>query len=199
MRKWQEKWTAETRTVQRIKKLIPQIELWMTRQYGEVGFYLTKFLLGHGRFKTQLFRMKITDNENGALCQQRDTPENSSSVLQMERHQTGSHRSDKRRKWTALEKIITKIMKRTGREKDLVYHYYNWTWATSNYLFFFGSNTFPVVPEEGTRDIRGCFQWVTALEFPHYSALWPQHRVSVKDFYHCLHISFFSFTVFIQQ
>ncbi|XP_054288026.1 uncharacterized protein LOC129003755 [Macrosteles quadrilineatus] len=39
------------------RRLIRQVRLWVNPRYGEVNFYLTQFLTGHGLFRSCLFRM----------------------------------------------------------------------------------------------------------------------------------------------
>ncbi|XP_054272570.1 UDP-glycosyltransferase UGT5-like [Macrosteles quadrilineatus] len=53
---WQEGWEQETRGLW-TRRLIQQVQPWVDRRYGEVDFYLTQFLTGHGFFRSYLFRM----------------------------------------------------------------------------------------------------------------------------------------------
>lgn len=56
MDSWQELWTAEHRG-RWTARLVPNIQTWMDRKHGEVDFYLTQFLTGHGIFYAYLFKM----------------------------------------------------------------------------------------------------------------------------------------------
>lgn len=60
---WQTRWTtnAQGRWTHR---LIPEVGPWKDRKHGEVDFYLTQFLSGHGYFRKYLYRMsKVTTPE----------------------------------------------------------------------------------------------------------------------------------------
>ncbi|GBP14366.1 hypothetical protein EVAR_98823_1 [Eumeta japonica] len=39
-------------------RLIPQIDFWLNRNHGEVNYYLTQMLSGHGCFRAYLHRFK---------------------------------------------------------------------------------------------------------------------------------------------
>lgn len=57
---WQSRWTNETRG-RWTARLIPQLKPWVNRKEGEVNYYLTQFLTGHGLFHSYLFKMgKVT-------------------------------------------------------------------------------------------------------------------------------------------
>ena len=55
--------------------LIPHVETWCKREHGEVNFYLTQFLSGHGNFGSYLKRFKIKESDACAFCWEIDTPE----------------------------------------------------------------------------------------------------------------------------
>ncbi|CAK9823295.1 hypothetical protein ANTRET_LOCUS1665 [Anthophora retusa] len=57
--RWQQKWSEETRG-RWTTRLIPSIAPWVGRKHGEVNYYFTQFLSGHGYFKKYLFRMGKT-------------------------------------------------------------------------------------------------------------------------------------------
>jgi hypothetical protein len=60
---WQEAWERETKG-RWTARLIKQVGPWLERTHGEVGYYLTQFLSGHGYFRSYLFRMrKVTSAE----------------------------------------------------------------------------------------------------------------------------------------
>lgn len=75
IRQWQVEWNQEARTAQWTKILIREIAPWISRRHGDVGFYLTQFLTGHGRFNTYLYRMGLVDSDLCPYCAQMDTPE----------------------------------------------------------------------------------------------------------------------------
>ncbi|KAK9497402.1 hypothetical protein O3M35_004114 [Rhynocoris fuscipes] len=61
MESWEERWRRETRG-RWTARLIPSVEEWVSREWGEVGYYLTQFLSGHGYFRAYLQRMGIVED-----------------------------------------------------------------------------------------------------------------------------------------
>lgn len=58
------------------KRLIPDLEVWLDREYGYPDFYMTQFFTGHGAFGSYLSRFKIIDSDMCKFCTvTRDTPE----------------------------------------------------------------------------------------------------------------------------
>lgn len=57
LQRWQERWNADTRG-RWTQRLIPNIEKWVNRHRGDVNYYLTQMLSGHGYFRGYLHRMK---------------------------------------------------------------------------------------------------------------------------------------------
>lgn len=55
---WQREWEASPNAAW-TRRLIPQLELWLARRHGEVGFALAQVLSGHGNFGAYLYRFKI--------------------------------------------------------------------------------------------------------------------------------------------
>lgn len=68
MQIWQQEWDQETTTSQWTKRLIPEIKPWVERKHGELGYHLTQFLSGHGRFRSYLARFGLSDNELCTCC-----------------------------------------------------------------------------------------------------------------------------------
>lgn len=56
LEKWQNRWDEE-RYGRWTARLIPHIWPWTRRKYGEVNYYLTQMLSGHGYFRKYLYRM----------------------------------------------------------------------------------------------------------------------------------------------
>ena len=54
---WQIRWSLSSKG-RWTHRLIPQLEVWMNRKHGEIDFYLTQFLTGHGCFREYLFKYK---------------------------------------------------------------------------------------------------------------------------------------------
>lgn len=72
---WQARWSQNSGKGDWTRKLIPNIKKWTERKHGNMSFYLSQMLTGHGVFKTFLKRIgKATDDECW-YCGGRDTPE----------------------------------------------------------------------------------------------------------------------------
>lgn len=65
--KWQKSWN-EDKNGRWTHKLIPDIEKWMERKHGEVNFFVTQALSGHGNFSKYLERFKIRQNGTCDMC-----------------------------------------------------------------------------------------------------------------------------------
>lgn len=68
IRMWQEKWDAETRG-RWTARLIPKLETWIGRRHGEVNYYLTQMLTGHGHFQAFLFKIGKVINQKCLYCE----------------------------------------------------------------------------------------------------------------------------------
>lgn len=64
---WQRLWEDDGRG-RWTARLIPYLRPWVTRRHGEVDFYLTQFLTGHGYFRSYLRRMGKMDSEVCLYC-----------------------------------------------------------------------------------------------------------------------------------
>ena len=62
VRRWQERWRGEN-TGRWTHRLIQDLSYWLEKKHGEVGFYLTQALTGHGCFNAYLTRFKIGNEE----------------------------------------------------------------------------------------------------------------------------------------
>lgn len=74
MEKWQEKWTGGKHGRWTFT-LIPNLHKWITRPYGEVDYYITQILSGHGYFKKYLYIRKKIDTPDCDYCQAEDDAE----------------------------------------------------------------------------------------------------------------------------
>lgn len=65
--KWQNRWTdySESRWT---KRLIGEISPWITRGHGDITYFLTQFLSGHGLFCSYLFRIKKMGSGECVYC-----------------------------------------------------------------------------------------------------------------------------------
>lgn len=67
LERWQTLWNDDTRG-RWTAGLIREIKPWCERPHGEVDYYLTQFLSGHGYFRQYLYKMEKTDTPNCLYC-----------------------------------------------------------------------------------------------------------------------------------
>lgn len=75
MTKWQEDWETEDGKATWTKRLIPNIRSWFNRKHGEVDFYITQILTGHGAFRSYLCRFKLVETSACLYCEGEDNAE----------------------------------------------------------------------------------------------------------------------------
>lgn len=63
MQKWQQRWSTGT-DGRWTRKLIPELTPWITRNFGEVDYYLTQLLSGHGYFRKYLHRRNLANDQS---------------------------------------------------------------------------------------------------------------------------------------
>ncbi|XP_053664175.1 uncharacterized protein LOC128713338 [Anopheles marshallii] len=66
MERWQQQWTAGTEQQQsspglKTRRLIPDISSWVGRKHGEIDFYLTQVLTGHGFLRSYFVNKGILE------------------------------------------------------------------------------------------------------------------------------------------
>lgn len=69
--RWQMKWTMGNYG-RWTYKLIPVIETWIDRPFGEVDYYISQALSGHGCFRKYLFQRRRAESESCTYCEQAD-------------------------------------------------------------------------------------------------------------------------------
>ncbi|CAH0382748.1 unnamed protein product [Bemisia tabaci] len=64
------RWTVEWESSLNkwIKRLIPELHLWIKRRHGQPDFFLTQFLTGHGAFADYLYKFKKRHNLHCPYC-----------------------------------------------------------------------------------------------------------------------------------
>lgn len=67
LQEWQRRWQEEV-TGRWTFCLIPNLDIWISRKYGEVDFYLTQALTGHGYFREYLHRFKHAMDARCVFC-----------------------------------------------------------------------------------------------------------------------------------
>lgn len=65
--RWQLQWDAAEKG-RWTHRLIPRIDIWLNRNHGEVNYYLTQMLSGHGCFRKYLHRFKHDDSSECPSC-----------------------------------------------------------------------------------------------------------------------------------
>lgn len=65
--RWQQQWDAAVKG-RWTHRLIPRIDVWLNRSHGEVNYYLTQMLSGHGCFRAYLHRFKHDDSPECPSC-----------------------------------------------------------------------------------------------------------------------------------
>nr|CAH7765783.1 unnamed protein product [Callosobruchus chinensis] len=74
LEKWQERWEQERDVGKWTHILIPRIEPWYTRKHGEISYYLSQFLTGHGLFNAYLYRIGKRNSAMCSYCSSEDDP-----------------------------------------------------------------------------------------------------------------------------
>lgn len=64
---WQQRWENDNNGRWTFS-LIPKLEKWIKRKHGDIGYYLTQALSGHGSFRYYLWRFKIAENSCCSYC-----------------------------------------------------------------------------------------------------------------------------------
>ncbi|KAJ8936065.1 hypothetical protein NQ314_012514 [Rhamnusium bicolor] len=65
---WQRRWELDTDKARWTKRLIRNIEAWCQRRHGEIEYYLTQFLGGHGCFNAYLKRFGLKNTDKCWYC-----------------------------------------------------------------------------------------------------------------------------------
>lgn len=65
---WQQRW-ARAQQGSWTRRLIPSLEQWLDRKHGEVDFFLTQVLTGHGSFGTYLCRIRKRPTARCIYCE----------------------------------------------------------------------------------------------------------------------------------
>lgn len=64
---WQTRWSASDKG-RWTNLLIPNVEIWYSRKHGDLNFYLTQMLSGHGCFRSYLYRFGHDSDPNCPSC-----------------------------------------------------------------------------------------------------------------------------------
>lgn len=84
---WQNRWET-SRKGRWTFKLIPVIQVWLNRRHGEVNYYLTQFLSGHGLYRSYLHRFGLDSTPYCPQCpNQEEDPEHVTFYCPRFRHE----------------------------------------------------------------------------------------------------------------
>lgn len=75
---WGRRWMTPNGKAEWTKRLIPELERWINRRHGEVDFYLSQLLSGHGWFNGYRKRFHLNDSD---LCSKCNVPEDANHVF----------------------------------------------------------------------------------------------------------------------
>ncbi len=70
LRKWKERLSGSYKE-EWTCLLIHNLDAWLEKVHGQMNFYLTQVMSGHGAFNTYLFRMKLADSPDCSNCDRR--------------------------------------------------------------------------------------------------------------------------------
>lgn len=134
LRKWQERWDGADKGLW-TKRLIPELRDWVERRHGEVDFFLTQVLSGHGCFRTYLHRFQLAEDSNCPYCNVEDDAEHTLFFCQRWAcYRELCFRSihniitvqnmvtlmlDDENTWTSVAKMVRDIMLRKRQEAQL--------------------------------------------------------------------------------
>lgn len=131
MTRWQTQWN-DAPYGRWTYQLIPDIRQWVERPYGEVDYYLTQVLSGHGCFKKYLFSRRRAETSDCNYCRLEDTPEhtlfvcprwierrttyttNTGEIFNVENMRRGL--ISKESKWTEMYRVIRYIIEEKEKE-----------------------------------------------------------------------------------
>lgn len=132
LQNWQRLWEAETRG-RWTARLIPNLGEWYDRKFGEVNYYLTQLLSGHGYFREYLYRMGKTESANCLYDTDIDTAEHTffecakwQNEREIVQHQMGRITPDNitelmrasEENWISVSRYVYHVLKHKKRDLD---------------------------------------------------------------------------------
>lgn len=85
LRDWQSEWDSSNEESW-TRKLIPSVQAWTERSFGEIDYHVTQMFTGHGCFGTYLKRFKLARTDACWFCGETDSPEH--TLLYCTHHNT---------------------------------------------------------------------------------------------------------------
>lgn len=122
---WSERWRQNTSGNARwTRKLILDLESWVNRSHGEVGYAMTQCFSGHGCFRHYLFRTHIIDSPK---CMYSDSNDDTAEHTMFECRRWESERKE------LLKKINQKNISLTNLVPAMLQSMENWE-AVQSYM-----------------------------------------------------------------
>ncbi|KAJ8960096.1 hypothetical protein NQ314_006111 [Rhamnusium bicolor] len=117
MARWQDKWSHGTYG-RWTYRLIPNIQAWIDKPYGEVDYFLTQTLSGHGCFRKYLYDWRRAETDACRYCGAQDDAEHTLFVCS---------------NWNEVQQIYTRETRRpfnaVNMTADLISMEENWRCA----------------------------------------------------------------------
>lgn len=126
---WQKEWDTSKKGRQ-THSCIPDVKKWHNRKHGELSYFLTQTLTGHGNFNSYLHRVRRVDSPECKLCDDGKEDDAHRIIIECEayRHLRGKWRNmtipiivnemmESSQAWEEYRKIIEKIMKRKEQQE----------------------------------------------------------------------------------
>ena len=69
--RWEKRW-KESNKASWTRKMIRDLRTWIHREHGELSYYMTQVLSGHGNFGSYLYKLKIAESPLCQYCQEQE-------------------------------------------------------------------------------------------------------------------------------
>lgn len=95
------------------KKPFPHIKNWVKRKHGEVNYYLTQFVTGHGRFNSNVYRFKMKAHCANICSRFNDMRKTATDIIGQSLIAENAiiKELENEIKWVAVEEIVRTILK----------------------------------------------------------------------------------------
>lgn len=121
---WQARWNTNTGWT---RILIPNLQKWITRGWGETDYYLSQALTGHGVYGAYLYRIRKAEEDSCWFCGETDTPEHTffeceefnvqrsrcetRCGVRITKHNMVDQMLQSSDKWREIQEMVTSILK----------------------------------------------------------------------------------------
>lgn len=120
---WQKEWEL-ARSGRWTRRLIPDVNVWISRNYGCVNYHLTQVLTGHGCFATYLAKIR---KEESSACWFCDAPQDDveHTIFDCKEWQLERDSMERRTGSKIRPENITEVMLRSEEKWNIVTEYIN--------------------------------------------------------------------------